>query len=175
MPTRLVRPFEPADVGPLTELLHRAYAELADQGLNFTAVDQDEATTLRRATAGASWVVVDDGRLIATSTVSWPAEAALRALSTAAAAEGRAWLNQLAVDPARRGEGLASELRDLGDAWAVRQGATSIGLDTAEPAAHLVALYRRWGFTAVDRVQWPGKRYRSVVMVRALTGARPVR
>lgn len=47
-------------------------------------------------------------------------------------------------------------------------GATSIGLDTAQPATHLVDLYRSWGFATVDTVQWPGKTYPSVIMVRAL-------
>ncbi|MEU0885681.1 hypothetical protein ABZ345_44465 [Lentzea sp. NPDC005914] len=39
----------------LTAMLHLAYAELGDLGLNFTAVDQDITTTVRRAQAGSSW------------------------------------------------------------------------------------------------------------------------
>ncbi|HEY0216007.1 MAG TPA: GNAT family N-acetyltransferase [Cellulomonas sp.] len=163
-----LRPFDPSDAAPLTALLHRAYADLGAAGLNFTAVDQDEATTLRRASGGASWVVDHHDRPVATMSVSLPAEAALRALTPHAAADGRAWLNQLAVDPAHRGHGLARRLRDVGYGWCRAQRSTSIGLDTAEPAEHLVAMYTSWGFAVVDRVQWPGKRYRSVVMVRAL-------
>ncbi|QUW18183.1 GNAT family N-acetyltransferase [Agrococcus sp. Marseille-Q4369] len=163
-----IRPFRPADAADLTTLLHRAYAELGDRGLNFTAVDQDEETTLRRASAGASWVLVDGDRTVATMTISWPAEQTVRDLTPEARIPARAWLNQLAVDPDYRSQGLAQRLRDTGYAWCVDQGATSIGLDTAEPAGHLVELYARWGFTTVDKVQWPGKRYRSLIMKRGL-------
>lgn len=163
-----IRAFAPGDAPQLTELLHRAYAELGAAGLNFTAVDQDAATTLRRASGGASWVLQDGDDLVATMTISWPAEAALRDLTAEAAVPSRAWLNQLAVDPSRRGEGLARRLRDVGYAWCADRGATSIGLDTAQPATHLVDLYRSWGFATVDTVQWPGKTYPSVIMVRAL-------
>ena len=163
-----MRAFERGDVPHLTRLLHRAYAELGAAGLNFTAVDQDDETTLRRASGGASWVLVDDDQLVATMTISLPAEEKLRELTPEAAVQGRAWLNQLAVDPTKRGEGLARLLRDQGFEWCARQGATSIGLDTAKPATHLVELYTSWGFTAVDEVQWPGKTYRSVVLTRRL-------
>ncbi len=162
------RPFTETDTPELTKMLHRAYAELGAAGLNFTAVDQDETTTFRRASGGNSWVLTDRGTIVAAMTISWPAEAALAALTKEAERPGRAWLNQLAVDPKRRGEGLARRLRDEGFAWAVSQGATSIGLDTAEPAHHLVNLYTSWGFHTVDVVQWPGKTYKSVVMVRTL-------
>lgn len=152
----------------LTTLLHRAYADLGAAGLNFTAVDQSEQTTLRRARGGTSWVMEDGEELVGTITVSWPAEATLQALTTEASIEARAWLNQLAVDPARRGQGLARQLRDVAYDWCVRRGATSIGLDTAQPAAHLVSLYASWGFSVVDAVQWPGKTYESVIMTRML-------
>lgn len=163
-----MRAFVAADAVDVTGLLHRAYAELGARGLNFTAVDQDVATTLRRARAGASWVAHDRDGLVATMTVSFPPEAALVALTPEAAVARRAWLNQLAVDPARRGRGYAAVLRDIGFAWAREAGATSIGLDTAEPAEHLLALYERWGFVARDTVHWPGKTYRSVVLTRPL-------
>lgn len=164
----LTRAFSVVDVPKLTELLHRAYAELGSAGLNFTAVDQDDATTLRRASGGNTWVIEDDGALIAAMTISWPAEAQLQRLTPVAGAPGMAWLNQLAVHPERRGEGLASTLRDIGYAWCLNQGATHIGLDTALPAEHLVRMYTAWGFAQADTVQWPGKSYRSVVMTREL-------
>lgn len=163
-----IRPFAPADVPALTQLVHRAYAELGARGLNFTAVDQNEATTLYRASAGASWVLTDGGRLVGTVSVASPASEMLRGMTDHASIEGRAWLNQLAVDPDYRGQGLARRLRDVAYEWSVSKGATSVGVDTAEPADHLIALYSGWGFEPVDYVQWPGKTYRSVVMVRTL-------
>lgn len=161
-----MRQFETSDVPLLTQLLHRAYAELGAAGLNFTAVDQDEGTTLRRASGGETWILEEGNHLLATMTISWPAEPKLQVLTPEASVQGRAWLNQLAVDPSYRGQGLSKLLRDEGFRWSVAQGATSIGLDTAKPATHLVEMYASWGFQRVDEVQWPGKSYRSVIMTR---------
>lgn len=164
-----LRRFELNDVPQLTHLLHRAYAELGALGLNFTAVDQSEETTLRRATGGATWVLEEAGRFMATMTISWPPEQQIQDLTSEASVDNRAWLNQLAVDPSHRGEGLARRLRDSGFEWCRQRGAASVGLDTAKPAKHLVELYSSWGFEEVDEVQWPGKTYSSVIMTRGLT------
>ncbi|WP_217136610.1 GNAT family N-acetyltransferase [Leucobacter chinensis] len=163
-----IRPFAPSDASALTTMLHRAYAELGAAGLNFTAVDQDVQTTLRRALGGQTWVYETDATLCAALAISWPAEASLRSISREANVPKRAWLNQLAVDPEHRRKGLARELRDIGFAWCREQGATSLGLDTALPATHLIELYSGWGFETIERVQWPGKTYESVVMTRSL-------
>jgi hypothetical protein len=42
-------------------------------------------------------------------------------------------------------------------------------LDTAVPAVHLVALYEKLGFREVAQVQWPGKFYRSAVLIKDLS------
>lgn len=167
-PSLVVRPFDVADAAPLTALLHAAYAELGDRGLNFTAVDQDVATTRARALAGRCWVVEDEGVLVGTATVSLPPSPALQAMSEHARTPRRAWLNQLAVAPDRRRRGIAGHLWSLGRRWAREAGATSIGVDTAAPAEHLVALYAAWGFELRDVIRWEGKTYDSAVMVRQL-------
>jgi hypothetical protein len=41
-------------------------------------------------------------------------------------------------------------------------------VDTAIPAEHLVRLHGAWGFERVTTIQWPGKTYDSVVLIRAL-------
>jgi hypothetical protein len=48
------------------------------------------------------------------------------------------------------------------------QGAASIGVDTALPAAHLLRMYERWGFQRAGIIHWSGKTYDSAVMTRAL-------
>ncbi|WP_167748845.1 GNAT family N-acetyltransferase [Cellulomonas sp. HD19AZ1] len=165
-----LRPTTAADVPALTRLLHAAYADLAAAGLNFTGATQsDEVTAARTLGGGASWVVVDAaGALAGTVTCSSPPSGGLRALTAAARAPGRVWLNQLAVRPDLRGRGLASVLWGALRSWAVDRGAGSVGLDTAVPARGLRRMYARWGFAEGDVVQWPGKAYRSVVMVRDL-------
>ena len=164
-----IREFEDDDAEPLTALLHRAYAELGARGLNFTAVDQSVRTTLFRASGGRCLVALDGGEPVATITISLPPGRTLATLTPEAALPHRAWLNQLAVDPDRRGTGLATRLWHLGRDWAREQGADTIGVDTAEPAAHLADLYLRWGFTPAGSIQWPGKTYRSTVLLSPLT------
>ena len=168
-PTLSVRYFDDSDALALTGLLHDAYAELGRMGLNYTAVDQDEETTCKRASGGQCWIVEQDHRLVASLTMSYPPSLGLRGLTPVSRDPRRAWLNQVAVSPAARGRGIAAHLWLLGRAWAVEQGATSVGVDTAVPADHLVRLYTRWGFAYADTIHWPGKTYDSVVMVRSLT------
>lgn len=169
-----LRPVTPEDVPALTRLLHAAYADLAARGMNFTGATQDEAVTASRSLGvGASWVLVDpDGRLVATVTASSPPGRGLRALTGLALAPDRVWLNQLAVHPDARGRGLATFLWTTLRAWSSERGMRSVGLDTAEPAGPLRDMYRRWGFVDADVVQWPGKTYRSVVMLHDLTRPR---
>lgn len=140
-------------------------------GLNYTAVDQDPETTLLRARAGHCLIAERDGELIATLTMSLPPSAGLQELTASGREPHRAWLNQMAVSPAARGQGLSAYLWREGLRWANNQGARSVGVDTAVPATHLVRLYERWGFRLVDTIHWPGKSYDSVVMVRAITPA----
>ncbi|MBO0899329.1 GNAT family N-acetyltransferase [Cellulomonas sp. zg-ZUI222] len=169
----VLRPVTPDDVPALTRLLHDAYADLAARGLNFTGATQDEATTARRSLGvGASWVLVDAaGGLAGTITATSPPGRGIKALTDLALEPDRVWLNQLAVRPDLRARGLATYLWGVLREWSLARGMRSVGLDTAEPAAPLRAMYRRWGFVDADVVQWPGKTYRSVVMLHSLERA----
>lgn len=166
--TGTIRPAVEADIPAVTRLVHAAYAEHGAAGLNFTAVDQSEATTRLRLFAGLSWVIERSGELIATATVSIPPGEHIRRLAALAREPRVAWLNQLAVHPSRRGEGLARRLFDTVVAHARDQDAQILALDTAAPATRLRALYERWGFTDGETIHWPGKTYDSVVMSRVL-------
>lgn len=157
------------DAEELTALLHAGYAELGRMGLNFTAIDQSVATTRYRAGLGHCLLARCAGDLVATLTITFPPSEVLQAMTRHARVPNRAWLNQMAVHPERRGQGLASRLWAAGRQWAVDHGATSIGLDTAAPASHLRRLYARWGFVATpDTIHWEGKSYVSIVMLRNL-------
>lgn len=84
-----LRRFAPDDASALTSLLHRAYAEHAALGLNFTAVDQDEDETLRRAQSGVTWVVDSGEALTAAITISTPPSVLLQELTVCARAPQR--------------------------------------------------------------------------------------
>jgi hypothetical protein len=47
-------------------------------------------------------------------------------------------------------------------------GAAELAGDTAAPAAHLLAMYERWGFRRVGTVKWERVNYESVVVSKSL-------
>jgi GNAT superfamily N-acetyltransferase len=164
------------DLAALTALLHRAYARLAAMGLNFTAVDQSVEVTRQRFGSGQGFVLDDGGTLVGCVVVAGPFDpvrhpGVLR--SPWYLRRDVAHLHQLAVDPVCQGERLGDRLVAACEAWARERGFRAIALDTAEPAQHLRARYARLGYAEVDRVQWEGKRYRSLILVKALAGAMP--
>lgn len=172
-----VRPLAPSDsLETLTALLHRAYARLAAMGLNFTAVDQSVETTRQRFASGQGFVLDDAGALVGCVVVAGPFDPERQPGVLRSPWYLRcdvAHLHQLAVDPARQGERLGDHLIAACETWAREQGYRAIALDTAEPAHHLRARYARLGYTEVDCVQWDGKRYRSLILVKPLTGVMP--
>jgi uncharacterized protein YhfF/GNAT superfamily N-acetyltransferase len=165
----VIRRLAPGDsFAALTELLHRAYAPLSAAGLNFTAVDQDEARTRERCGRGATFVAERDGRLVGTLTVVGPAESK----EYGRFATPTSWhLEQFAVEPALQGTGVGRALVVAAERFARDHGATAILGDTSEQATHLVALYARAGYGVVGQIQWPGKTYRSVVMEKRIDRA----
>jgi GNAT superfamily N-acetyltransferase len=177
--TAVLRPWADGDsVAELTALLHAAYASLAAQGWNFTAVDQPESVTRERLAGAQAFVAVaPDGRLVGTVTVSGPKSAEAGYVADPAPAlycePGTAVLAQLAVHPDWRGQGLAEGLMDAAEAWARAQGHAYVALDTAEPATALRQRYARRGYAECGRVQWQGKTYASVLMRKRLHATQP--
>jgi uncharacterized damage-inducible protein DinB/GNAT superfamily N-acetyltransferase len=167
-----IRPLSARDsFATLTALLHRAYAPLAAQGMNFPAATQDVETTRRRAAEGQCFVARRQGALVGTVTVCGPYD-----VNTAHWAADVLWfrdrdtahLHQFAVDPALQRQGLGRRLVQACEQWALGHGYRRLALDTALPAADLRALYQRLGYAEVGQVQWPGRSYRSVIMQKAL-------
>jgi GNAT superfamily N-acetyltransferase len=173
-----IRPLTAADsLDDLTALLHAAYASLAAQGWNFTAVDQSVQVTRERLVGAQAFVAERDGRLVGTIAVRGPKPAGEAYIADPPPAlyttPGTAILAQLGVHPDCRGLGVGEQLIDAAEAWAGAQGYTQIALDTAEPASALRSRYARRGYAEVGAVQWAGKTYRSVLMCKPLTAAQP--
>jgi GNAT superfamily N-acetyltransferase len=57
----------------------------------------------------------------------------------------RCWVEDLAVDPARRSEGVGAALLQRAREWARERGATHLELDTAEARADAQRFYEREG------------------------------
>lgn len=162
-----IRPLEPDDsIEELTALLHRSYAALGAMGLNYTAVDQSTDVTRSRIDEGICLVAVAaDGRMCGTvlfhrllkdGGTPWLARPEV------------AHLGQFGVEPDLQRLGLGARLMDIVEARARDESAQEIALDTAEPAAHLIAWYSRRGYRFIEYAQWRGKTYRSVIMSKTL-------
>lgn len=167
-----IRPLAARDsLEALNTLLHLAYAPLAARGLNFTAATQSVETTRRRVAEGQCFVAERAGAVVGTVTVSGPYDE-----TNAPSPDEAPWywerdtahFHQFAVHPQHQGVGVGRRLVEECEAWARERGYRRMALDTAEPAHELRALYARLGYAEVGRVQWPGKNYLSVGMVKAL-------
>lgn len=162
----IVRPISSTDsLDELTALLHRAYARLGAMGLNYTAVDQTAEVTRKRIEGGRCYVAYRSGRLAGTVLVQ-PTYATSECRYFTRA--GVAAVHQFGVEPELQGLGIGRALLQQCEAWATGHGFSELAMDTAEQAAHLIALYSRLGYAQVGHVQWPGKRYRSVVLSKRL-------
>lgn len=165
----LIRPISSDDsLEELTFLLHRAYADLGNRGLNYTAVDQSLAVTAERIAEGQCFVAVGPSALLGTIVVNPPdPESTCEYFRRPEVASA----HQFAVAPELQGKGLGTRLLECAESWARNLYYAAIAIDTAEPAEHLIWFYAQRGYRNVDWVQWGGKRYRSVVMSKDLNAA----
>ena len=161
-----LRRLTPSDsISDLTRFLHRAYANLAAMGLRYMATHQSEEVTQRRVNEGECYVAISASALVGTIM-----------FKSVEQTRGSVWLDrpdvasigQFAVAPELRLKGLGARLMDLVESRGVEAGATELALDTAEPAAHLVAWYRRRGYRFIEYAQWEHTNYRSVIMSKAI-------
>ena len=149
----------------LTRLLHRAFKDLAVQGLNVTAANQPLELTQRRIGHGICFLAETSGKVVGTALlVTTPELGGPPEFFE----PGVAVLGQFAVHPARRGQGVGGLLLKKVESSAVERGFTSLALDTPLPASHLLDYYGRNGFEVVATHQWPGKTYVSAVMTKLL-------
>lgn len=164
MEIRRWRPGE--DVRPVTAMLHRAYAELAAMGLRYVATHQDDETTRRRLAKDVSWVAEEDGRVVGTIAICpWTS---LREPAEAYRRPGLWLFHQFGVEPEYQRRGIGTKLLAMAEDYARSQGAAAFACDTAEGAAHLIALYQRMGFEIAGEADYEVTNYRSVVLVKKL-------
>lgn len=154
------------DLLALTDLIHAAYAPHAAAGLRYWATHQTVEDTAQRLASGVAWVMVQNGRFVGTATLRPPQPESPVVLYQQPHVH---LLTQFCVSPDHKGQGLGRRLYDHVEAHARRLGAVGMALDTARPAAGLIALYRAWGYDVVGACDWrPLTNYESVVMFKAL-------
>ena len=149
----------------LTELLHRAFGELALRGIDCQCASQSVARTRERVERGECFIAVSGAQVIGTVTL----ESADRHSSIPTYRDpATASVHQLAVDPARQGAGVGRSLIAHATAWARARRHGRLALDTPEGAVRQLAWYFDRGFDIVETVHVPGRRYASVVLAKPL-------
>lgn len=156
----------PSDsLAELTELLHRAYAPLAQRGLRYVATYQDESTTARRIAGGTCLVATLGNRLVGTITFK---PGLMTTKCDWYQRPGVAYCGQFGISPDHQGLVIGSLLMDLVEQRAWSTGAQEIALDTSDQAEDLIAWYRRRRYRPVGEVDWEVTNYRSVVLSKNL-------
>ena len=152
----------------VTQLLHRSFGELALRGMACQCATQSVAQTRERIARGECFIAVIGGDVIGTVTL----EPADRRSAIATYRDGAtASVHQLAVDPARQGEGVGRALIAHACAWARARRYDRLALDTPVGATRQVAWYMARGFDVAETVHVPGRRYGSLVLTKQLAAA----
>jgi GNAT superfamily N-acetyltransferase len=166
----VIREWSSGDSIPqLTELLHAAYAHLAQRGLRYVATHQDDIITALRLGRGFPLVVHLNQELVGTATLYPP-----RPDSPVPwyRRPDVFYFGQFGVrqDLQRNGIGVRI-LREL-ERRARALGASELACDTAEQAEHLRSWYDREGYRYITQTQWAITNFRSVVLSKVLAPAR---
>lgn len=160
---RLIRPTD--SMVELTDMIHRAFAPLAEAGMSYLGSYQDEAMTRWRCGRGECWVAEGDGRLV--GTITWRHDPMddepVLFLRREVAVFG-----QLAVDPALQRHGLGGRLLDTAERRAREKGYEVMACDTAVPNRPLIDFYLRRGYRVVGTHQWSDTNYESAILTKPL-------
>ena len=151
----------------ITALLHQAYAPLAAMGFNYVAATQDADVTLKRLTAGISYVAWLDDAIAGVITYYPETKTEFDEPEHYMNPEV-AYFGQFAVSPTLQKLGIGNKLLELVEEKALHAGKTTLACDTAEGALHLIHFYQTRGYAPVGYHQWPHACYRSIILSKPL-------
>lgn len=154
------------DIEALTALLHESYRALAEMGLRYLATHQDATVTQERIDTGECYIALLKKQLVGTLVVTYP-----RRVDSDCAwyqQDGISKIGQFAVRPMIQKLGIGTQLLDHAELRAKAMGAREIAIDTAEPATHLIEMYKKRGYRFIQTAQWKVTNYRSVIYSKKL-------
>jgi len=152
---------EADNISRITEILHAAYAQLAELGFKYHATWQGDNVTLNRLSKGIAYLAVKDSLIVGTITLYVPPNVS-----------GCSWYDrgdvaifgQFGVDPNFQRSGVGTLLLNAVEAEARKRAVPNLALDTAEGAEHLIKLYNKLGFEFVGYADWDITNYRSGIL-----------
>ena len=153
------------DVVPVTKILNKSYAQLADLGFRYVATWQGDEVTRSRLESGFSYLAFKANHVVGTITLREPPNVS-----------GCCWYDrgdvasfgQFGVDPAHQNEGVGTLLIETVEAKASEMGIPNMALDTAEGAHHLIQLYEAKGYKFSGYADWDKTNYRSVILNKSI-------
>ncbi|MDT8332171.1 GNAT family N-acetyltransferase [Roseomonas gilardii] len=146
----VLRPAQTGEAPLLATLVERAYTHYVPViGRRPAPMDDDYAA---RIVAGQAHVLECDGRILGLVVIEDQ--------------PGHLWLDNIAVEPEARGQGLGGLLLDFVEAEARRRGFRELRLLTNERMEANLVLYRNRGFAEVERREEKG--FRRVFLRKAL-------
>jgi ribosomal protein S18 acetylase RimI-like enzyme len=129
-----IRPAENPDAGAISEIVERAYGAYVERiGMRPGPMEDDYAQKVRE---GNVWVADDRGVVGLIVLVEMP---------------DHLLVENVAVDPARQGEGIGRDLLAFAEDAARRSGGDTMRLYTHEKMSENLALYSRLGYREVER------------------------
>lgn len=139
-----IRPAEPDDVEAIADIVERAYGVYVERiGMRPGPMDDDHGEQVRRGLVH----VAEDGRRDAGE----EGGAAVVGLIVLVELEERLVIENVAVDPARQGEGIGRRLLEFAEEAARRAGLGTVALYTHEKMTENLALYARLGYEEDER------------------------
>jgi len=134
-PRRAIRRAEPEDVATLSALVQAAYSPWVEViGRRPVPMDEDYAV---RCEARQAWLLEEAGAPIGALVLE--------------DREGHLFLKNVAVHPARHGQGIGRALLRFVEDEARRRGHAEVRLNTSEGMARNAKLYTRLGYAVTDR------------------------
>lgn len=164
-----IQPYESGsvDIDALTQMIHRAYARLADAGFAYVAASQSPELTKLRCEIASCWIARDEEAVVGTIAYN-PGTPRTTPYPPWYGREDVAFFSQFAVAPEYQGRGIGDALLQLAQMQALADGKREIACDTAAEATTLVGYYLERGFRVVDEHTWPRANYTSVVLSKTL-------
>ncbi len=132
-----IRPAVAADAARVAAIADAAYRPyLQRMSRNPAPMEEDYGA---RIAEGLTWVLEEDGEILGLLVLESHADHLL--------------LDNIAVDPARHGQGIGRRLLDFTEAEARRRGCGAVELYTNEVMVENIAMYERLGYVETGRTQ----------------------